>query len=64
MAEPAWVGTTALKKDIIKSFNQLGLRITIQANLRIVNFLVITFNLSNEKYYISLLQAEWQPIKY
>ena len=40
-----------IKKDIIKSFNQLGLRITIQTNLRIVNFLDVTFNLSNGKYY-------------
>ena len=40
-----------MKKDITKSFNQLGLRITIQTNLRIVNFLDVTFNLSNGKYY-------------
>ena len=40
-----------IKKDIIKSFSQLGLRITIQANLRVVNFLDVTFNLSNGKYY-------------
>ena len=40
-----------MKKDIIKSFNQLGLRITIQTNLRTVNFIDVTFNLSNGKYY-------------
>ena len=39
------------KKDIIKSFQELGLRITIQANLKIVNFLDVTFNLCNGKYY-------------
>ena len=40
-----------VKKDIIRSFNDLGLRITIQSNLRIVNFLDVTFNQSNGKYY-------------
>ena len=40
-----------IRKDIIKSFNDLGLRITIQANLRTVNFLDVTFSLSNGKYY-------------
>ena len=40
-----------IKKDIIRSFQQLGLRITIQTNLRIVNFLDVTFNLSSGKYY-------------
>ena len=40
-----------IKTDIIKSFHQLGLRITIQTNLRIVNFLDVTFNLINGKYY-------------
>ena len=35
----------------IKSFNELSLSITIQANLRIVNFLGLTFNLSSGKYY-------------
>ena len=37
--------------DIIKPFNKLGLHITIQANPRTVNFLDVTFNLSNGKYY-------------
>ena len=40
-----------IKKDLIKSFNDLGLRITIQTNLKIVNFLDVTFNLSNGKFY-------------
>ena len=40
-----------VKKDIIRSFRELGLRITIQTNLRIVNFLDVTFNLSSGKYY-------------
>ena len=39
------------KKDIIKSFQELGLRITIQTNLKVVNFLDVTFNLCNGKYY-------------
>ena len=39
------------KKDIVKSFQDLGLRITIQTNQKIVNFLDVTFNLCNGKYY-------------
>ena len=39
------------KKDITKSFNDLGLCITIQSNLKTFNFLDITLNLCNGKYY-------------
>ena len=39
------------KKGIIESLKDLGLRITIQSNLKIVNFLDITLNLCNGKYY-------------
>ena len=39
------------KKDIAKSFNDLNLRITIQTNLKTVNFLDVTLNLCNGKYY-------------
>ena len=41
----------SIKKDITKSFNQLGLHITIQTNIRSVNFLDVMFNLRNGKYY-------------
>ena len=46
-------GTAAehINKDIIKSINDLGLCITIQTNLRTVNFLHVTFNLPSRKYY-------------
>ena len=40
-----------IKKDNTKPFTQLGLRITIQTNIRSVNFLDVTFNLRNGKYY-------------
>ena len=40
-----------IKKDITKSFIQLGLRISIQTNIRSVNFLDEMFNLCNGKYY-------------
>ena len=40
-----------IKKDITKIFKETGLRITIQANLKVVNFLDITLNLNNGKYY-------------
>ena len=39
------------KKDINKYFNYLGLRITIQSNLKTVNFLDITLHQINGKYY-------------
>ena len=39
-----------IKKDITKSFNQLGWHIIIQMNIRSVNFLDVTFNLRNGKY--------------
>ena len=44
-------GTIAerIKQDIIKSYNQLCLCITIQTNLRVVSFLDVTFDLSNAK---------------
>ena len=46
-------GSTAerTKKDICRVFRELGLKITIEANLKIVNFLDITLNLNNGKFY-------------
>ena len=38
------------RKDIIKMFKTAGLNITIQAGLRIVNFLDVQFNLNNSTY--------------
>ena len=40
-----------IKKGITKVFSDLGLKITIETNLRVVNFLDITLNLSDGKYY-------------
>ena len=40
-----------IRKDITKHFKQHGLNITIQTNLKIVNYLDVTFNLTNESYY-------------
>ena len=40
-----------IKKDVNKIFRETDLRITIQANLKVVNFLDITLNLNNGKYY-------------
>lgn len=39
------------KKDLIKHFKTLGLRITIQSNLRIVNFLDLTLDLNCGKHF-------------
>ena len=42
--------TENIKKQICRVFNQNGLRITIEANKQIINFLDVTFNLSNSTY--------------
>ena len=39
------------RKDITKIFSNLGLKITISCNLNVTNFLDMTLNLSNGKYY-------------
>ena len=40
-----------IKKDITRIFKESSLRITIQTNLKVVNFLDITLNLNNGKCY-------------
>ena len=40
-----------LKKNIITTFKNEGLSITIETNLAKTDFLYVTFNLSTEKYY-------------
>ena len=42
--------TKNIKKEICRVFNQNGLRITIEANKQIINFLDVTFNLNNSTY--------------
>ena len=39
-----------MKKDLCSIFNNYGLKITIEAYKKIVNFLDVTLNLSTEKY--------------
>ena len=39
-----------IKKKVTKVFNNCGLKITIKANLHVVNFLDITLDLPNETY--------------
>ena len=39
------------RKDIIKIFADLGLKIIIQTNLKVANFVDVMLNLSTEKYY-------------
>ena len=45
-------GSTAdrIRKDIVKLFKDQGLKITIQTNLKVVNFLDVTFNLETCSY--------------
>ena len=40
-----------IRKEIIKIFRNFGLKITLETNQRIVNFLDITLNVTNGKYY-------------
>ena len=40
-----------IKKDITRIFKDLGLKITIETNLKIVNYLDLTLNLSDGKFY-------------
>ena len=40
-----------IRKNMTRIFQKLGLKITINCNLKIVHFLDITFNLNNGKYY-------------
>ena len=42
--------TENIKKEICRVFNQNGLKITIEANKQIINFLDVTFNLNNSTY--------------
>ena len=43
--------TERMRKDVTKHFKNLGLRITIETNMKITNFLDLTLNLANGKYY-------------
>ena len=42
--------TENIKKEIYRIFNNNGLRITIEANKQIINFLDVTFNLNRSTY--------------
>ena len=42
--------TENIKKEICRIFNCNGLRITIEANKKIINFLYVTFDLNNSTY--------------
>ena len=41
-----------MKKDLIEIFKKNGLSITIDVNLKVVDFLDVTFNFNNKSYYI------------
>ena len=43
--------TERIRKNITRHFKNHGLKITIQTNLKIVNYLDVTFNLTNGSYY-------------
>ena len=39
--------TDRIRKEVIKIFKKIGFKIEIKTNLKVVDFLDITFNLSN-----------------
>ena len=39
--------TDRIRKEVIKIFKEVGFKIEIKTNLKVVDFLNITFNLSN-----------------
>ncbi len=49
-----------IKKQFVDCLQDLDLKITCKANLKIVNYLDVTFNLSTEKYYIPIQESR-QP---
>ena len=42
--------TDRIRKEVIKMFEEIGFKIKIQTNLKFLDFLDITFNLSNARY--------------
>ena len=42
--------TDRISKNVIKLFKEIGFKIEIETNLKIFNFLDVTFNLTNSKY--------------
>ena len=40
-----------IKKDLVKQFNDLGLKITIETNLKVANCLDLTLNFRNGRHY-------------
>ena len=51
-----------ITKDFQKSFKELGLKIEIKTNLKVVDFLDVTFNLATEMYYLLKSQTTYQPV--
>ena len=39
-----------IRKNVMKTFKEIGFKIEIRTNLKIVNFLNVTFNLTNGTY--------------
>ena len=52
-----------IRKEIIKVFKNLGLNITIQINLKVVDFLDVSLNLSTESFYPNRKPND-QPVMY
>ncbi len=45
------------RKELYKCFEQFGLKITAEANLHVVNFLDVTFDLSNGNWHLNLIES-------
>ena len=50
------------KKDITRIFKKHGLKISIKANLKVVNFLDVTFNLTDGTYYPCYRKPNDEPL--
>ena len=48
---PWFLAAERIKKDITRHFRNHGLNITIQTNMKVVNYLDVTFNLNSGTYY-------------
>ena len=56
--------TENIKEEICRIFNNNGLRITIEANKQIINFLDVTFNLNQAEYFTAICSPREQPPAY
>ena len=47
------------RKEMVRLFDKLGVKISIQTNLKVANFLDVTFDLENNTYYPYRKPNDW-----